>query len=173
LKSAVEIARNDIESLKLKSQSKIDKLENNFKQMRSQVLSVLKDAEIKLKTLENEKLESDIAHKDLMNEYDRVKDLNAELGKQHESQLKVQRKNITSELEISHDEKIAAMRALYEEKLKQVENLKDSQVNELTVQVNALKQQVQIKKNEVPKGWSLEAADFINKVRILKINKYT
>jgi len=30
-----------------------------------------------------------------------------------------------------------------------------------------LAKQVQIKKNEVPKGWSLEAADFINKVRII------
>ena len=27
-----------------------------------------------------------------------------------------------------------------------------------------LSKQIQIKKNEVPKGWSIEAADFINKV---------
>mgnify|MGYP000929521800 FL=1 len=26
--------------------------------------------------------------------------------------------------------------------------------------------QVQIKKNEIPEGWSLEAADFINKVEL-------
>lgn len=30
-----------------------------------------------------------------------------------------------------------------------------------------LSKQVQIKRNEIPRGWSLEAADFINKVCIL------
>ena len=30
-----------------------------------------------------------------------------------------------------------------------------------------LAKKVQIKKNEIPKGWSLEAADFVNKVQIL------
>lgn len=29
-----------------------------------------------------------------------------------------------------------------------------------------LSKQIQIKKNDVPKGWSLEAADFINKVGV-------
>ena len=33
-----------------------------------------------------------------------------------------------------------------------------------------LSKQIQIKKNEVPKGWSLEAADFINKVTFHSLN---
>lgn len=33
-----------------------------------------------------------------------------------------------------------------------------------------LSKQIQIKKNEIPKGWSLEAADFINKVKMIALN---
>ncbi len=33
-----------------------------------------------------------------------------------------------------------------------------------------LAKQVQIKKNEIPEGWSLEAADFVNRVYIYNFN---
>ena len=33
------------------------------------------------------------------------------------------------------------------------------------IREEVLAKQVQIKKNEIPEGWSIEAADFINRVR--------
>jgi hypothetical protein len=33
-----------------------------------------------------------------------------------------------------------------------------------------LARQIQIKRYEIPEGWSIEAADFINKVSLLRIN---
>ena len=32
--------------------------------------------------------------------------------------------------------------------------------------------QVQVKKIEIPEGWSIEAADFINKVKSIKLHSY-
>ena len=34
-----------------------------------------------------------------------------------------------------------------------------------------MSKQIQVKKNEVPEGWSIEGADFVN--RVMKYNKFS
>jgi hypothetical protein len=41
--------------------------------------------------------------------------------------------------------------------------------NRKEIRDQILAKQVQIKRNEIPEGWSLEAADFINKVLLEKV----